>query len=624
MGVFSFFWKIAAAAARKTITKKKSRKRPPLLLESLEDRTLPTTGTWTGLANLAPAGLGGTANLILLSNGDVMAASPSNQDWAELVPDRAGYYADGTWTSLPQAPFSTFAFASNVLPSGSVFIVGGTGSNDIEIFNPVLDAWSTSVVSTPDSAGGSMPTAMLPNGNVLVGGGTLPGGAIGGQTYTFDVAANTFSIAAPKLLGDDSQGETWVTLPDGSILTYDLSVTSSADVGHAQRDYPNTNTWVDAGLVPVQLSSFGNGAGPAFLLPDGRVFVMGGNGSTAFYTPDTNSWTEGPTVPGGGGTGIAPGVVLPNGHVLFEALGPASAATDQPSSIFDFDPTTNAYTTVTPPTSILNFGYGGTSGAPRMLLLPSGQVLMTTGYQFLAVYTPDGAAPNPAWQPTITSITANGNGSFQLTGTLLNGISEGGSQGLLQAENSTNYPLVRLVDAAGNVAYAQTFDWSSTGVQTGVIPESTDFTLPPGFDTTGATISVVANGIASNPQPFAPSGPYFDVTASPTATAGTPFVVTVIAMDQSNNPFTGYQGTVHFTSSDAQAVLPANTTLANGWWGAFSVTLKTAGSQTITASDTMSYDDGITGTSAPIAVAASTTTFRLVVSAGRHQCSSND
>ena len=86
---------------------------------------------------------------------------------------------------------------------------------------------------------------------------------------------------------------------------------------------------------------------------------------------------------------------------------------------------------------------------------------------------------------------------------------KGGSQGLLEAENSTHSPLVRLVDAAGNVAYAQTFDCKSTGVQTGVIPESTDFTLPPGFDTTGATISVVANGIASNPQPFAPSGPYF-------------------------------------------------------------------------------------------------------------------
>ena len=39
---------------------------------------------------------------------------------------------------------------------------------------------------------------------------------------------------------------------------------------------------------------------------------------------------------------------------------------------------------------------------------------------------------------------------------------------------------------------------------------------------------------------------------------------------------TGYTGTVHFTSSDGAAVLPANSTLTNGV-GTFSVTLKTAG-----------------------------------------------
>ena len=85
--------------------------------------------------------------------------------------------------------------------------------------------------------------------------------------------------------------------------------------------------------------------------------------------------------------------------------------------------------------------------------------------------------------------------------------------------------------------------------------------------------------------------------------SGTPFNVTVTALDSSNNGVTTYSGTVHFTSSDSQAVLPANSTLTNGT-GTFSVTLKTAGAQTVTATDS---GTGISGTSASISVIGATT-----------------
>ena len=65
------------------------------------------------------------------------------------------------------------------------------------------------------------------------------------------------------------------------------------------------------------------------------------------------------------------------------------------------------------------------------------------------------------------------------------------------------------------------------------------------------------------------------------------------ALDQFGDPIY-YNGTVHFTSSDGQASLPGNTTLTNGT-GSFSVTLKTAGSETLTATDTVTTS--ITGTS---------------------------
>jgi hypothetical protein len=75
--------------------------------------------------------------------------------------------------------------------------------------------------------------------------------------------------------------------------------------------------------------------------------------------------------------------------------------------------------------------------------------------------------------------------------------------------------------------------------------------------------------------------------------------VTVTAYDTYGNVATGYAGTVHFTSSDAQATLPANTTLTNGT-GTFSATLKTAGTQSITATDTVT--SSITGSQTGITV----------------------
>jgi len=78
--------------------------------------------------------------------------------------------------------------------------------------------------------------------------------------------------------------------------------------------------------------------------------------------------------------------------------------------------------------------------------------------------------------------------------------------------------------------------------------------------------------------------PIFTVSAPASATGGTAFNFTVTAQDQFNNTATSYGGTVHFTSSDGAAVLPANSTLTNGT-GTFAATLNTGGNQTITATD---------------------------------------
>ena len=101
------------------------------------------------------------------------------------------------------------------------------------------------------------------------------------------------------------------------------------------------------------------------------------------------------------------------------------------------------------------------------------------------------------------------------------------------------------------------------------------------------------------------------MTGAPSSpTAGTAFGFTVTAQDAFNNTAGGYSGTVVLSSSDPAAVfVPARSTLVNGQ-GTFSVTLKTAGTQTLTAQDTISST--LVGTSAPIAVHAGAATHYLI------------
>jgi hypothetical protein len=87
-----------------------------------------------------------------------------------------------------------------------------------------------------------------------------------------------------------------------------------------------------------------------------------------------------------------------------------------------------------------------------------------------------------------------------------------------------------------------------------------------------------------------------------TTTAGTGHTFMVTAYDPYGNVATGYTGTVHLTSSDAKDVPPANYTFTTADAGkhTFATTLKTAGTQSITATDTANA--GLTATDSGITV----------------------
>ena len=499
-------------------------------------------GTWTPLAHAAPNSV---STMLLLSDGSVLAQKGGvSSIWYRLTPDIHGSYVNGTWTTLASMHDSRLYYSSQVLRDGRVFVAGGeygsaTNKTTGEVYDPVANTWTLTPTSGQvfyDSI-----SEIVSNGDVLIA-PVFP--SVCGHTVLYDPTANSW-VSGPTLFRGCNQDEaSWVKLPDNSILTIDPFGTNT------ERYIPSLNAWVNDGLVPVLLydtNLFEVGA--AFLLPDGRTFHLGSIGHTALYTPSgttsPGTWAVGPDIPNAQGTPDAPAAMMVNGKILC-AVGPA-ATFNTPTSFYEYDPVGNSFTQVNGPTGLT------LSWVPydtRMLDLPDGSVLFTWDHTQLYIYQPDGS-PLIAGKPTIVTITPNADGSYHLTGALLNGISEGAAYGD-DVQMNSNYPIVRLTDAAGNVHYARTYNWSSTGVMTGTTLETTEFRLPPGLAAGMYSLVVVANGNSSDPVSFY-----------------TPDVLQIVLL---NN-----QAILSWPSSATNAVLETATDLVASNWVVDTDTVNTVG-----------------------------------------------
>jgi len=180
---------------------------------------------------------------------------------------------------------------------------------------------------------------------------------------------------------------------------------------------------------------------------------------------------------------------------------------------------------------------------------------------------------------------------------------------------------VNALDASNNVvsSYSGTVHFGSTDGQAALPADSRltngTRTFSVTLKTAGSQIIAVADtvtaiaGTSSSINVSATATAQFSVSGPPSATAGSAFSFTVAARDPFNNVTSGYSGTVKFTSTDGQAVLPANSGLTNGM-GTFTVALITDGPQTIKATDTGTAS--IFGTSNSINVSGVAATNFLV------------
>jgi hypothetical protein len=455
----------------------------------------PYGGAWQALAQPPPVYGNEPA---LLTDGTVMVHSTGTSDWWRLAPDITGSYVNGTWSQLSPMPsgYAPLYFGEAVLPSGSLVVVGGEYNRGTDawtalgaIYDPVKDAWTPLMPPASWAVGafgiGDTPTVVLPSGVLMIGSvGTNNQALLDPRTLTFTLTG------AGKY--DDNEEEGWTLLPNGKVLTVDVSGAPRTEVYD-----PTTGSWSSAGNTPVAVADKVVGeVGPAVLMPNGSVFATGATPHNALYQASGGTWTQGPDFPiiDGGQVVIAdgPAALLTNGHVLC-AASPSGTGTP-PVTFLEFDGTN-----LTPLPATAN-----ASSEPAFLVmlipLPSGQVMAFDGSLDVEVFTPNGT-PDPSWAPTVTnapSTVARGSTNI-IQGTQFNGLSQACAYGD-DFQCATNYPLVRITNNATNhVFYARTHDHSAMGVATGAAPVSTLFDVGANVETGPSTLVVVANGIASMP-----------------------------------------------------------------------------------------------------------------------------
>jgi uncharacterized delta-60 repeat protein len=516
-------------------------------LEALEDRCLlsagaldPTFGNGAGYVTTSTSSGNDYARSVLIQpNGDIVAlgrAQNSNGTSSELAAVR--YNPDGSLdTSFGSGGLALASFGSNLVygPSAALYPPGTANAGEIVQV-------------------GSFGT----NNQVLVRYNT--NGTLDSSFGTGGEVVNALPI-------------TVYTLPSGVVITSSGQiVTYASNYGSASNQFVlaryNANGSLDTsfgqgGYVLTTIQGDNEGFGTLLQQPNGDLIVAAETGSNG--TTSGGIWSL----------------------YRFNANG-------------------------TPDTSFGNQGVV-TTAAPR-------------GPEAVVLY-PNAGTPNDGkivaigQGPNDTALLAryNANGSLDTTF---------GSGGLMQTQVSIGEVLGATLDANGRIVVigsssgsghevvrfnvdgtpdttfgsggvvTTTFGTSSQGEAVAIYPNagmSTDGDIVvAGYSNNGTKVNV----LAARYLPQATS-PYFVITGSSSITAGTASTYTISVFNPDGSADTGYSGTVHITSSDAKAVLPADFTITGGT-ATFSATLKTAGLQSLTTTDTVT--SSINGSDASIQV----------------------
>jgi len=301
--------------------------------------TAAAVSTWTKVANLAPNGAG---VMLLLTDGTIMVQAGATQNWMRLTPNAQGNYINGVWTMNLIAPMSTprLYFASHVLPSGRVWVLGGeyTGpglmanwSATAEIYDPVTNAWSPAATypNTPNcpsasrfggftTAGSPIVTGFLSTAGWLSGwtvsGTGIPAGttilsvdsptqihlsqnatANGSPPLTLTVPTTGNTVAGSNIINgipSTAGFQTGWTVTGSTIPTSAITSVDSPNQIHIANNATATAGGSALTFTVVLSPAACFGDVPSMLLPNGKILAGNlRNNTTNMYDPGTNTWT---------------------------------------------------------------------------------------------------------------------------------------------------------------------------------------------------------------------------------------------------------------------------------------------------------------------------------------------
>ncbi|MFN8517549.1 MAG: hypothetical protein U0841_34275, partial [Chloroflexia bacterium] len=262
-------------------------------LQTVLERYNPTLNQWF-VANPPPTTSGGRA--VVLRDGSVLYIADGSHGRGEMIIAR---YLPATdeWRIVTSYGSIQLGFQATVLPDGRVLVVGAgypISALGTQIYDPETDRWQE---ASPTNFGRKDFTLVsLQDGRVMLLGGTGEGEYrlpreldFRTSTEIYDPATDRWTVAAPSIWPHGLLTAT--LLLDGSVL-----VVSDAT---AERYNPATNTWHPT-EPPGERHYFRHSA---VSLSDGRVLVLGGWGgclsrtcaretqSAEIYDPQTNAWT---------------------------------------------------------------------------------------------------------------------------------------------------------------------------------------------------------------------------------------------------------------------------------------------------------------------------------------------
>jgi N-acetylneuraminic acid mutarotase len=240
--------------------------------------------------------------------------------------------AAGAWT--PTGSMGTlriYATPPVVLPNGKVLVAGGSGPSDpatgnvpiyntAELYDPATGTWSPT--GSLNTAREGATAVLLDSGKVLIAGGVVAWNSQTGLkgfaniSEIYDPATGTFTNSGYMTKGRDSAKG--VLLSDGTVLVAGGLETSPGPTSSAETYDPATGLWQETGRMQMTRQ----GSATLTALPNGSAISVGGfyyglGGGTTItevYNPTTRSWSTTGSLSSARWSHWAVG--LPNGKVV--------------------------------------------------------------------------------------------------------------------------------------------------------------------------------------------------------------------------------------------------------------------------------------------------------------------